>query len=124
MEGSGVKGIGLAGAVLVLDEAGYYFPASPVRAPAIAACLIAAIIKAGRPMTCLHNYLNKASCGASGSPLNRQRVLVTEREKVLRRLPSIRGFGRAIRAGSWAQSILLCVLKSAALIKSWHWDTR
>ncbi len=33
LEGGGVKGIGLVGAMLVLNEAGYDFPASPAPAP-------------------------------------------------------------------------------------------
>src|SRR6516162_5348991 len=59
LEGGGVKGIGLAGAVLVLDEAGYTFPrVAGTSAGAIAASLIAAIGKAGKPMSSLHGYLN------------------------------------------------------------------
>lgn len=59
LEGGGVKGIGLAGAVLVLDEAGYTFPrVAGTSAGAIAASLIAAISKAGKPMSSLHGYLN------------------------------------------------------------------
>ena len=59
LEGGGVKGIGLAGAVLVLDEAGYTFPrVAGTSAGAITASLIAAIGKAGKPMSSLHGYLN------------------------------------------------------------------
>jgi NTE family protein len=59
LEGGGVKGIGLAGAVLVLDEAGYTFPrVAGTSAGAIGASLIAAIGKAGKPMTSLYGYLN------------------------------------------------------------------
>ena len=59
LEGGGVKGIGLAGAVLVLDEAGYSFArVAGTSAGAIAASLIAAISKA-RPMTALRGYLNE-----------------------------------------------------------------
>jgi NTE family protein len=59
LEGGGVKGIGLAGAVLVLDEAGYTFPrVAGTSAGAIAASLIAAIGKAGKPMPSLRGYLN------------------------------------------------------------------
>lgn len=59
LEGGGVKGIGLAGAVLALDEAGYAFPrVAGTSAGAIAASLIAAIGKAGKPMSSLHGYLN------------------------------------------------------------------
>ena len=59
LEGGGVKGIGLAGAVLALDEAGYSFPrVAGTSAGAIAACLIAAISKAGKPMSDLRTYLS------------------------------------------------------------------
>jgi Patatin-like phospholipase len=48
LEGGGVKGIGLVGAVLVLDEAGYSFArVAGTSAGAITACLIASIAKAG-----------------------------------------------------------------------------
>jgi NTE family protein len=58
LEGGGVKGIGLAGAVLVLNEAGYSFArVAGTSAGAIAACLIASISKAGKPMTALRGYL-------------------------------------------------------------------
>jgi len=60
LEGGGVKGIGLAGAVLALDEAGYSFArVAGTSAGAIAASLIAAISKAGQPMTALRGYLNE-----------------------------------------------------------------
>src|SRR5215471_732383 len=60
LEGGGVKGIGLAGAVLALDEAGYSFSrVAGTSAGAIAACLVAAISKAGKPMTSLRGYLGK-----------------------------------------------------------------
>ncbi len=60
LEGGGVKGIGLAGAVLVLDEAGYSFPrVAGTSAGAIAACLIASISKADKPMTALRTYLGQ-----------------------------------------------------------------
>jgi NTE family protein len=60
LEGGGVKGIGLAGAVLVLDEAGYSFPrVAGTSAGAIAASLIASLSKAGRPMTALRTYISQ-----------------------------------------------------------------
>ena len=60
LEGGGVKGIGLAGAVLALDEAGYSFArVAGTSAGAIAASLIAAISKAGQPMPELRRYLNE-----------------------------------------------------------------
>ncbi len=59
LEGGGVKGIGLAGAVLVLDEAGYRFRGvAGTSAGAIAATLIAALSQAGRPMTDLKRHLD------------------------------------------------------------------
>ena len=58
LEGGGVKGIGLAGAVLVLDEAGYSFArVAGTSAGAIAASLVAALSRAGQPMTALRGYL-------------------------------------------------------------------
>ena len=48
LEGGGVKGIGLAGAVLALDQAGYRFQrVAGTSAGAIAAAIIAALNKAG-----------------------------------------------------------------------------
>jgi NTE family protein len=58
LEGGGVKGIGLAGAIVVLAEAGYRFPrAAGTSAGAIAAVLVAAIEKSGQDMTVLRSYL-------------------------------------------------------------------
>jgi NTE family protein len=54
-----VKGIGLAGAILVLAEAGYHFPrAAGTSAGAIAAVLVASIEKSGQDMTVLKDYLD------------------------------------------------------------------
>jgi NTE family protein len=62
LEGGGVKGIALAGAVLVLDKAGYRFPrVAGTSAGAIAAALIAAIQQAGKPMTKLGDYLGQVT---------------------------------------------------------------
>jgi NTE family protein len=59
LEGGGVKGIGLAGAILVLAEAGYRFPrAAGTSAGAIAAVLVAAIEKSGQEMSVLRDYLS------------------------------------------------------------------
>jgi len=59
LEGGGVKGIGLAGAICVLAEAGYHFPrAAGTSAGAIAAVLIAAVEKSGQDMSVLHRYLS------------------------------------------------------------------
>ncbi len=58
LEGGGVKGIGLVGAVLALSEAGYTFPrVAGTSAGAIAATLVAAIGRAGLPMTRLRPYM-------------------------------------------------------------------
>src|SRR5438876_7277149 len=58
LEGGGVKGIGLAGAVLALDEAGYRFQrVAGTSAGAIAAAIIAALNKAGQPISRLGDYL-------------------------------------------------------------------
>jgi NTE family protein len=52
LEGGGVKGIGLLGAVLTLAEAGYRFPrVAGTSAGAIVATLVAAYQKAGRDLT-------------------------------------------------------------------------
>jgi NTE family protein len=58
LEGGGVKGIGLAGAVLALDQAGYRFQrVAGTSAGAIAAAIIAALNTAGKPMGGLRDYL-------------------------------------------------------------------
>jgi NTE family protein len=58
LEGGGVKGIGLAGAITVLAEAGYRFRrAAGTSAGAIAAVLVAAIEKSGQDMSVLTEYL-------------------------------------------------------------------
>ncbi len=60
LEGGGVKGIGLAGAVLTLDQAGYRFQrVAGTSAGAIAAAIIAALNKAGQPMSKLQGYLQE-----------------------------------------------------------------
>ncbi len=54
IEGGGVKGIGIVGAVSVLAETGYKFQRiAGSSAGAIAAALIASMTKAGVPMTAL-----------------------------------------------------------------------
>ena len=61
LEGGGVKGIGIVGAVSALAEAGYRFQrVAGSSAGAIAAALIAAIAKKGEPdgMQALHGYLD------------------------------------------------------------------
>ena len=58
LEGGGVKGIGLAGAVLTLDQSGYRFErVAGTSAGAIAAAIIAALGKANKPMSGLRDYL-------------------------------------------------------------------
>ena len=60
LEGGGVKGIGLAGAVLALDQAGYRFQrVAGTSAGAIAAAIIAALNKTGKPLSKLQDYLQE-----------------------------------------------------------------
>jgi NTE family protein len=60
LEGGGVKGIGLAGAVLTLDQAGYRFQrVAGTSAGAIAAAIIAALNKAEKPVAKLQGYLQE-----------------------------------------------------------------
>jgi predicted acylesterase/phospholipase RssA len=60
LEGGGVKGIGFAGAVLALAEAGYHFKrVAGTSAGAIAATLVAAIEKAGKDMSVISDYLGQ-----------------------------------------------------------------
>jgi NTE family protein len=60
LEGGGVKGIGLAGAVLTLDQAGYRFQrVAGTSAGAIAAAIIAALNKVGKPLNKLQGYLQE-----------------------------------------------------------------
>ena len=59
LEGGGVKGIGLVGAVLTLSEKGYVFPrVAGTSAGAIVACLIAAHQVSGKPMSNLETIMN------------------------------------------------------------------
>jgi NTE family protein len=52
LEGGGVKGIGLVGAVITLSDAGITFPrVAGTSAGAIAAALVAALQRAGQPMS-------------------------------------------------------------------------
>jgi NTE family protein len=52
LEGGGVKGLGLVGAVAVLDEAGYAFPrVAGTSAGAIVGALVAALQRAGEPVS-------------------------------------------------------------------------
>ena len=58
LEGGGVKGLGLVGAILVLSEAGYSFRAvAGTSAGAIAATLVAALSRTTRPMTDLLGFI-------------------------------------------------------------------
>lgn len=57
-EGGGVKGIALAGAVRALDETGYAFPrVAGSSAGAIVACLVAALQRAGEPLSRLEELV-------------------------------------------------------------------
>jgi NTE family protein len=58
LEGGGVKGIGLVGAVVALSEAGYSFRrVAGASAGAVAACLIAAMTAADHPLSSLHHSM-------------------------------------------------------------------
>ena len=58
LEGGGVKGIGLVGAVLALDEAGYAFPrVAGSSAGAVVAALVAALQSAGEPVSRLDDLV-------------------------------------------------------------------
>ncbi len=62
LEGGGVKGIGIVGAVSALAEAGYRFQrVAGTSAGAIAAALVAAISKKGDSMTTLRGYLDNVT---------------------------------------------------------------
>jgi NTE family protein len=74
LEGGGVKGIGLLGAVLVLAEAGYSFPrVAGTSAGAIVASLVAAYQKAGKDLHELVDVMNRVQYSrfADGSSLER-----------------------------------------------------
>jgi NTE family protein len=59
LEGGGVKGVGLVGAVLTLHDAGYRFPrVAGTSAGAITAAIVAALQVAGKPLTLLEEYVN------------------------------------------------------------------
>jgi NTE family protein len=65
LEGGGVKGIGLVGAVITLAEAGWTFPrVAGTSAGAICAALVAALQRAGRPMTELQTLMQTIDYGA------------------------------------------------------------
>lgn len=58
LEGGGVKGIGLVGAVLTLDDVGFTFPrVAGTSAGAIAAALVAALQRSGKPLSLLKGYV-------------------------------------------------------------------
>ncbi len=58
LEGGGVKGIGLVGAVLTLDAAGFRFPrVAGTSAGAITAALIAALQRSGKPLAQLRDFV-------------------------------------------------------------------
>ncbi|HZC73202.1 MAG TPA: patatin-like phospholipase family protein [Jatrophihabitans sp.] len=64
LEGGGVKGIGLAGAILKLDEAGYTFQRiAGTSAGAIAAAIVAALVRAGEPVAKLADVLKTIEYG-------------------------------------------------------------
>jgi NTE family protein len=59
LEGGGVRGIGLVGAVLAVADAGYRFPrVAGTSAGAITAALIAALQRAGEPLAQLRDFVD------------------------------------------------------------------
>jgi NTE family protein len=65
LEGGGVKGIGLVGAVITLADAGWTFPrVAGTSAGAICAALVAAIERAGKPMSELQKAMQTIDYGA------------------------------------------------------------
>jgi NTE family protein len=65
LEGGGVKGIGLVGAVITLSGAGIRFPrVAGTSAGAIAAALVAALQRAGKPMSELRRIMDTIDYGA------------------------------------------------------------
>jgi NTE family protein len=65
LEGGGVKGIGLVGAVITLSEAGLTFPrVAGTSAGAICAALVAALQRAGQPMTDLNTIMATVDYGS------------------------------------------------------------
>ena len=64
LEGGGVKGIGLVGAVLTMSESGYVFPrVAGTSAGAIVASLIAAHQVAGRSLSNLETIMTSVDYG-------------------------------------------------------------
>ncbi len=64
LEGGGVKGIGLVGAVITLSDAGLTFPrVAGTSAGAIAAALVAALERAGKPMSELRQIMQTIDYG-------------------------------------------------------------
>lgn len=75
LEGGGVKGIGLVGAVLVLDEAGYRFRGvAGTSAGAIAACLVAAVARSGQPMATLRALMSSVGSLLSDAAILSERM--------------------------------------------------
>jgi NTE family protein len=65
LEGGGVKGIGLVGAVITLADQGWTFPrVAGTSAGAICAALVASLQRAGRPMSELRTIMNGIDYGA------------------------------------------------------------
>ncbi len=68
LEGGGVKGIGLVGAVMTLAAEGWTFPrVAGTSAGAIVASLVAALQRAGRPMTDLRTFMDSIDYPAFSS---------------------------------------------------------
>jgi NTE family protein len=81
LEGGGVKGIGLVGAVITLSEAGWEYPrVAGTSAGAICAALVAALQRAGQPMSQLQHWMQTIDYSAfmRGDWLERHTGLVGE----------------------------------------------
>jgi NTE family protein len=81
LEGGGVKGIGLVGAVITLSDAGWRFPrVAGTSAGAICAALVAALQRAGQPMSQLQHWMQTIDYSAfmRGDWLERHTSVVGE----------------------------------------------
>lgn len=84
LEGGGVKGIGLVGAVTALDEAGYAFPrVAGSSAGAIVAALVAALQSAGEPVSRLGDIVRSVDLRRFRDPGGLARLPVVGRALAL-----------------------------------------